>query len=94
MDQLSTGIQEQIAVLIRLAFAELLTEQNIPATVVLDDALVYSDDQRMQSMFDILNAVSNNVQIIIFTCRENLFQQLEEKTLKLKGLNENELPSA
>ena len=35
---LSIGTQEQIAVLIRLAFAEMLVEQGQPATVILDDA--------------------------------------------------------
>ena len=44
---LSIGTQEQIAVLVRLAFAEMLVEQGHPATVVLDDALVFSDDRRM-----------------------------------------------
>ena len=40
--RLSMGTQEQIAVLVRLAFAEMLVEQGRPATVVLDDALVFS----------------------------------------------------
>src|SRR5690606_32220901 len=52
---LSMGTQEQIAVLVRLAFAEMLVEQGHPATVVLDDVLVFSDDRRMSRMFDILN---------------------------------------
>ena len=43
-NHLSMGTQEQIAVLVRLAFAEMLVEQGRPATVVLDDALVFSDD--------------------------------------------------
>ncbi len=58
---LSLGTQEQIAVLIRLAFAEMLVEQGHPATVVLDDALVFSDDRRMSRMFDILNMAARNV---------------------------------
>ncbi|CAN0542175.1 unnamed protein product, partial [Ectocarpus sp. 8 AP-2014] len=59
---LSMGTQEQIAVLIRLAFAEMLVEQGHPATVILDDALVFSDDHRMNRMFDILNMAARNVQ--------------------------------
>lgn len=39
--QLSMGTQEQIAVLVRLAFAEMLLEKDHPASVVLDDALVF-----------------------------------------------------
>ncbi len=41
---LSAGRQEQLAVLSRLAFAELLLDKGHPATVILDDALVFSDD--------------------------------------------------
>ena len=59
-DRLSMGTQEQIAVLIRLAFAELLADKGIPAAVVLDDALVYSDDRRMDLMFDILTEAEKN----------------------------------
>ena len=53
-DYLSVGTQEQLAVLTRLAFAELLLQQGHPATVILDDALAFSDDQRIERMFDIL----------------------------------------
>jgi uncharacterized protein YhaN len=45
--KLSEGTQEQIAVLTRLGFAELLLDQGRPATVILDDALVFSDDDRI-----------------------------------------------
>ena len=51
---LSMGTQEQISVLVRLALAKLLAEKGMPAVVVLDDALIYSDDVRMRLMFDIL----------------------------------------
>ena len=45
---LSAGTQEQLAVLTRLAFAELLLDQGRPATVILDDAVVFSDDERIE----------------------------------------------
>ena len=91
---LSMGTQEQIAVLIRLAFAEMLVEQGHPATVILDDALVFSDDQRMSRMFDILNMAARNVQVIIFTCREQLFEELGGKQLSLLPGSSEELVSA
>ena len=93
-NRLSMGTQEQIAVLVRLAFAEMLVEQNYPATVVLDDALVFSDDQRIDRMFDILNMVSKNVQIIVLTCREQLFGSLGGKQLSLSITDSEELRSA
>ena len=91
---LSMGTQEQIAVLIRLAFAEMLVEQGHPATVILDDALVFSDDRRMSRMFDILNMAAQNVQVIIFTCREQLFEELGGRQLSLQPGSSEDLISA
>lgn len=91
---LSMGTQEQIAVLVRLAFAEMLVEQGHPATVVLDDALVFSDDRRMSRMFDILNMAAKNVQVVIFTCREQLFEELGGGQLSLQPGSSEELVSA
>ena len=91
---LSMGTQEQIAVLVRLAFAEMLVEQGHPATVVLDDALVFSDDRRMGRIFDILNMAAGNVQVIVFTCREQLFEGLGGRPLTLEPAGSDELASA
>ena len=91
---LSMGTQEQIAVLVRLAFAKMLAEQGKPSAVVLDDALVFSDDRRMERMFDILNMVSDDVQVLILTCREQLFESLGGKVLSLETSNVDELISA
>ena len=91
---LSMGTQEQIAVLVRLAFAEMLIEQCHPAAVILDDALVFSDDRRMNRMFDILNMAARNVQVIIFTCREQLFEELGGRQLSLQPGTAEELLSA
>ena len=93
-DRLSMGTQEQIAVLVRLAFGELLVEKGHPATIVLDDALVFSDDQRISSMFDILNQVAKNVQVVVLTCREQLFSSLGGHQLHLTTGNPDELTSA
>ena len=91
---LSMGTQEQIAVLVRLAFAEMLVEQGHPATVILDDALVFSDDHRMGRMFDILNMVASHVQIIVLTCREQLFEGVGGRQLSLQVAKGEELISA
>jgi uncharacterized protein YhaN len=87
-DCLSDGTQEQLAVLTRLAFAELLLRQGRPATVILDDALVFSDDLRIERMFDILMRAAENVQIIVLTCRKRLFARLGAVELNLKGEEE------
>lgn len=93
-DTLSMGTQEQIAVLTRIAFSELLVDKGYPAMIVLDDALVFSDENRMGLMLDILNAASKNVQIIILTCREKLFEGLGDAVLGLKTADPEKLQSA
>ena len=93
-DHLSMGTQEQIAVLVRLAFAEMLIDQGAPAAVVLDDALVFSDDQRMRLMFDILSHAAQRVQILVFTCREQLFEGLGAHQLQLAEVDPDSLRSA
>ncbi|UVD60430.1 AAA family ATPase (plasmid) [Rhizobium sp. Pop5] len=76
VDRLSGGMREQLSVLTRLAFARLLARDDRPAPVILDDALVYSDDDRIEKMFDALHRQSRDQQIIVFSCRQRAFQKL------------------
>ena len=73
IETLSGGTQEQIAILTRLAFANLLTKQGKSLPIILDDALVYSDDSRIIKMFTALHRAAQNQQIIVFTCRQLAF---------------------
>ncbi|QDL93977.1 chromosome segregation protein SMC (plasmid) [Paroceanicella profunda] len=75
-DTLSGGTQEQIAILTRLAFARLFARQGRPLPIVLDDALVYSDDSRIVKMFTALTRVAQGQQILVFSCRQLAFQDL------------------
>lgn len=52
---LSGGVREQLAILTRLAFARLLAKGGNTVPVILDGALVYSDDDRIERMFDALH---------------------------------------
>jgi len=76
IEGLSGGTQEQIAILTRLVFARLKAKQGYPTPVILDDALVFSDDFRISEMFDALNTVAKDVQILVLTCRQKSFQGL------------------
>lgn len=67
---LSIGTREQIAVLARLALADLLREKGRPVVLILDDALVNCDDERFNRMALALRKAAENVQIIILTCHE------------------------
>jgi len=81
--QLSGGTREQIAILTRLAFARLLKRGGANAPVILDDALVYADDARRDTMFDVLNHVSaksadgeDGLQLIYLSCHQGATQRL------------------
>lgn len=68
-EHLSKGTQEQLAVLTRIAFADLLIEKGKPASLVLDDALVFADDDRFETMLEILAEASTRMQVIVLACR-------------------------
>jgi len=80
---LSGGMREQLAILTRLAFARLLANGGHPVPVILDDALVYSDDNRIERMFDALHRQANDIQIIVFTCRQRAFERLGGNGLRM-----------
>jgi recombinational DNA repair ATPase RecF len=82
--RLSDGTQEQIAVLVRLAMGAMLAERGTAAPIILDDALVYSDDDRIQRMFDALSRAGKNQQIIVLTCRLRSFGPLGGHALRVR----------
>ncbi len=74
---LSKGTQEQLAILTRLAFADLLLEDGAPISLILDDPLVYSDDARLEIMTDILQEASKRMQVVLLTCRSKAFRHVD-----------------
>lgn len=85
LSRLSGGTQEQIAVLTRLGFAKVMAAKGRHMPIVLDDALVYSDDDRIQKLFDAINFVAADVQIIAFSCRQKTFEALGGHTIHPSG---------
>lgn len=82
-DDLSKGTQEQLAVLTRIAFADLLIEKGKPASLVLDDALVFADDDRFEIMLEILAEAARRMQVIILSCRTRAYRGLEAMRIAL-----------
>ncbi len=83
IDVLSGGTQEQVALLVRLAFARMLAASGRIAPVILDDALVFTDDDRIERMFDALHRQAGDLQIIVLTCRQRAFRGLGGTALRL-----------
>jgi len=86
---LSGGTQEQIAVLTRLAFAQLMAKRGRDMPVVLDDALVWCDDARLESVFRALHAASKDIQCLVLTCHERGFATLGAPMLEVKSWPES-----
>ncbi len=76
VDVLSGGAYEQIAILTRLAFAKLFAKQGTHVPVILDDALVHTDDERISTMFNMLSQAARDQQIIVLSCRTRAFSDL------------------
>ncbi|MXW40250.1 MAG: hypothetical protein F4Z75_03685 [Synechococcus sp. SB0668_bin_15] len=81
---LSIGAREQVAVLTRLALADLLREKGRPVVLILDDPLVNSDDERFRRMeLALTRAANSSLQIIILTCHEARYETLGAKIIRL-----------
>ena len=59
-----------------------------PFPIILDDALVYCDDDRINMMFDALNRAGRHQQIIVLTCRLRSFAPLGGNTLRVQTSGE------
>ena len=76
LDRLSQGTREQIAIITRLGLGKLLAERQAGVPLILDDALVFADDERIEALFDALQTAALDHQVIIFTCRTKSFASL------------------
>ncbi|PZF78468.1 hypothetical protein DK847_01225 [Aestuariivirga litoralis] len=81
--RLSLGTQEQVAVLVRLAMGAMICERGADVPIILDDALVFSDDDRIEQMFDAINRAGRNQQVIVLTCRARSFTSLGGTQLQI-----------
>ena len=65
---LSQGTVDQLYLAVRLAVCELALPAEDPSPLVLDDALTDFDDGRMALALDCLKNLSQERQILLFTC--------------------------
>jgi hypothetical protein len=76
---LSRGTVDQIYLALRLALCEKLLTGADPCPIVLDDALINFDDERMAAAVDTLEALSQHRQILLFTCHRREKEYIERK---------------
>ena len=68
VEQLSTGAQEQLGVLCRIACATIVSPDDGGVPVMIDDALGWSDPQRLQAMGAAIAAAGKQCQVVVLTC--------------------------
>lgn len=75
-EDLSLGTREQMGIVARLAYADLLKESGKPTLMILDDALVNSDEGRLGQMKRVLYDAAARHQVLIFTCHPAAWRDL------------------
>ncbi|WUJ69157.1 AAA family ATPase [Kribbella soli] len=84
VEALSTGAQEQLAIITRLAISHLVSTGEGSVPVIFDDALGWSDKARLRDMGALLGRAGDHGQIIILTCMPDRYEYVPKATfLKL-----------
>ncbi len=80
VDQLSAGALEQLAVISRLACAAIVSPDGGGAPVIIDDALGWSDPDRLERMGAAIAAAGEYCQVIILTCTPGRYAHIGNAT--------------
>ncbi|UUP12299.1 AAA family ATPase [Aeromicrobium wangtongii] len=82
-ESLSGGAKEQLALIGRLATAQLVSAED-GAPVILDDSLGFTDADRRRKLAAVINRVGSTSQIIILTCEPDRFADIgSARTVRL-----------
>jgi len=85
-EALSFGAREQMGIISRLAYADLLKEAGRPTLIILDDALVHSDEARLARMKRLLFDAATRHQILLFTCHPGNWRDMGVGARALESL--------
>jgi uncharacterized protein YhaN len=76
-ESLSGGTKEQLSLIFRLA-CSMIVAQDGGTPLVLDDALGYTDPERLRLMGAVLAKAAKECQIVIFTCMPDRYGNIGE----------------
>ena len=83
-DSLSGGTKEQISLIFRLACAMTVSNEG-GAPLILDDALGYTDPERLKLMGAVLAKAGQECQIVILTCVPDRYSNIGDATVVRLG---------
>lgn len=69
-ENLSCGTHEQLALLTKIVFADMMLEHSRPVFLILDDPLVYTYDGRPDAKNEFLTQAAPRMQVILLTCSD------------------------
>lgn len=78
-DQLSGGAKEQLGILSRLAVAGLV-ESGTGVPVIIDDALGYTDPERLARVSTVFSGPGEHTQVVLLTCTPERYRRLDGAT--------------
>ena len=76
---LSQGAADQLYLSVRLAICDMVLPAEKRVPLILDDALVSFDDDRLRAALDYLLAESEKRQILLFTCQKREMDYLQDR---------------
>jgi len=85
VEELSQGTIEQLYLSLKLSLGHLISAKHrVP--FMIDDAFVHFDAKRLRKMLEIIVHLSQEKQILLFTCKKEVIDQLNKKHIvRLKG---------
>lgn len=83
-EYLSAGAREQLALLGRLACAQLI-DADEGAPILLDDTLGFADPARLERLNLVLNEVGRTAQVVVLTCQPERFDKVGGATRQTLG---------
>ena len=84
-NRLSIGTIDQLYLSLRLSMVEDLSEEKMP--IILDEAFVYFDTERLKNMLKYLSEEYKNRQIILLTCTEREKEIFDELNINYNLIN-------
>lgn len=79
IQELSQGSQDQVYISIRFAYLELFDQSHLP--LMIDDGFLHFDSPRRQIIYDWLQIIAKNRQIIYATSDDTVFSQFQKEEI-------------
>lgn len=80
LDYLSAGTKDQLYLALRLAVCDLALPGDDPCPIILDDALVTFDKERMALALDLMKQIASERQVLLFTCHRRETEYFADDT--------------